>query len=103
MGCTALVLTVGLLTTSAVQAQTNYKTDWERFSDAEFDQLEAAAKAETDVEKRSGMYQRMQDIMEDSGAYRFLTHEGTPVIYSNSIKPAFRPDGLPLLRFFMPA
>ena len=45
----------------------------------------------------------MQDIMEDSGAYRFLTHEATPVIYSNSIKPAFRPDGLPLLRYFMPA
>ena len=77
--------------------------NWERFSDAEFDKLEAAAKAETNVEKRSEMYQRMQDIMEDSGAYRFLTHEATPVIYSKSIKPAFRPDGLPLLRSFSPA
>ena len=77
--------------------------NWERFSNEEFDKLEAAAKAETNVEKRSEMYQRMQDIMEDSGAYRFLTHEATPVIYSNSIKPAFRPDGLPLLRSFSPA
>ena len=65
--------------------------------------LEAAAKAETDTKKRTEMYQRMQDIMEESGAYRFLTHEATPVIYNKSIKPAFRPDGLPLLRYFRPA
>lgn len=74
--------------------------NWERFSDAEFDKLEAAAKAEVDASKRDTMYKRMQDIMEDSGAYRFLTHEATPVIYSDSIKPAFRPDGLPLFRYF---
>lgn len=77
--------------------------NWERFSDTEFDKLEAAAKAETDNGKRSQMYQKMQDIMEDSGAYRFITHEATPVIYNNSIKPAFRPDGLPLLRYFASA
>jgi peptide/nickel transport system substrate-binding protein len=77
--------------------------NWERFSDAEFDKLEAAAKAELDNARRSQMYQRMQDIMEESGAYRFLTHEATPVIYSNSIKPAFRPDGLPLFRYFASA
>ena len=74
--------------------------NWERFSDAEFDKLEAAAKAETDVSKRDEMYRRMQDIMEASGAYRFLTHEATPVVYRDTIKPAFRPDGLPLLRYF---
>jgi peptide/nickel transport system substrate-binding protein len=77
--------------------------NWERFSDAEFDKLEAAAKAETDTDKRAQMYRRMQDIMENSGAYRFLTHEATPVIYNNSIKPAFRPDGLPLFRYFTSA
>jgi len=77
--------------------------NWERFSDAEFDKLEAAAKAETDNGKRAEMYERMQDIMEDSGAYRFLTHEATPVIYNSSIKPAFRPDGLPLFRYFASA
>jgi len=77
--------------------------NWERFSDAEFDKLEAAAKAEIDNSKRAQMYERMQDIMEESGAYRFLTHEATPVIYNNAIKPAFRPDGLPLLRYFASA
>lgn len=77
--------------------------NWERFSNAEFDKLEAAAKAEIDAEKRGVMYRRMQDIMEESGAYRFLTHEATPVIYSNSVRPAFRPDGLPLFRYFASA
>ncbi len=77
--------------------------NWERFSNEEFDQLEAAAKAESDPAKRDEMYQKMQDIMEESGAYRFITHEATPVIYRNNITPAFRPDGLPLLRFFEPA
>ena len=77
--------------------------NWERFSNAEFDKLEAAAKAEIDRSKRDQMYQKMQDIMEQSGAYRFLTHEATPVIYRNTIKPALRPDGLPLLRFFTSA
>lgn len=77
--------------------------NWEWFSNEEFDKLEAAAKAEADQAARDEMYQRMQDLMEDSGAYRFITHEATPVIYRNSIKPALRPDGLPLLRHFTPA
>ncbi|MGI9319216.1 MAG: ABC transporter substrate-binding protein [bacterium] len=74
--------------------------NWERYSDPEFDKLEATAKATTDNDKRAELYRQMQDMMEESGAYRFITHEATPVIYRNTIKPAFRPDGLPLLRFF---
>jgi peptide/nickel transport system substrate-binding protein len=74
--------------------------NWERFSDEKFDAFEARAKAETDNVKRGNMYKRMQDMMEDSGAYRFITHEATPVIYNNGVKPAFRPDGLPLFRYF---
>ena len=74
--------------------------NWERFRSDEFDQLHADAQAELDVDKRSAMYQKAQDLMEESGAYRFITHEATPVIYRNSIKPALRPDGLPLLRYF---
>jgi peptide/nickel transport system substrate-binding protein len=74
--------------------------NWERFSNPEFDELEMAAKQESDPAKRDEMYRKMQDLMEESGAYRFLTHEATPVIYRDTIKPAFRPDGLPLLRGF---
>ena len=77
--------------------------NWERICDPEFDKLHAAAQAEGDNAKRSEMYRKAQDIMEETGAYRFLTHEATPVIYRNSVKPALRPDGLPLLRYFSKA
>jgi peptide/nickel transport system substrate-binding protein len=74
--------------------------NWERFSNAEFDKLHEAAKGEVDTAKRAEMYQRMQDMMEETGAYRFLTHEASPVMYRDTIKPALRPDGLPLYRYF---
>lgn len=77
--------------------------NWERYSDPEYDKLEAQAKSEVDTGKRAEMYQKMQDMMESSGAYRFITHESTPVVYRKTLNPAFRPDGLPLLRFFTPA
>ncbi|EBA17852.1 dipeptide ABC transporter, periplasmic dipeptide-binding protein [Roseobacter sp. SK209-2-6] len=74
--------------------------NWERFRNAEFDELHQAASQETDITKRDAMYQRAQDLMEESGAYRFLTHEATPVIHSSRVNPALRPDGLALLRYF---
>ncbi|MGF1525470.1 MAG: ABC transporter substrate-binding protein [Candidatus Competibacterales bacterium] len=77
--------------------------NWERFSNPEFDRLHKAAAAEGDSAKRDAMYRQMQDLMEQSGAYRFLTHEANPVIYRNTIQPALRPDGLPLYRYFKPA
>ncbi|MGH1481977.1 MAG: ABC transporter substrate-binding protein [Geminicoccales bacterium] len=74
--------------------------NWERFSSEEFDRLHAEAAKETDSAKRAEMYSRAQDLMEQSGAYRFITHEATPVVHSSGIVPALRPDGLPLLRYF---
>lgn len=74
--------------------------NWERICLEEFDKLHAAAQAESDYAKRDAMYRKAQDLMEETGAYKFLTHEATPVIYRNAIKPALRPDGLPLLRYF---
>ncbi|SDL22288.1 peptide/nickel transport system substrate-binding protein [Modicisalibacter muralis] len=75
--------------------------NWERFCSKRFDKLNAEAVAITDESKRAKMYHEMQDIMENSGAYRFLTHEGAPYIYRESIMtPATRPDGRPLYRFY---
>jgi len=39
------------------------------------------------------MYVRMQDIMEDSGAYVFLTHGVNPVLHRDHFIPALAPDG----------
>ncbi|MCH9852806.1 MAG: peptide ABC transporter substrate-binding protein [Alphaproteobacteria bacterium] len=74
--------------------------NWEQFSNPEFDKIHAEAFKETDLKKRAKMYERAQDLMEESGGYRFITHEATPVIYSKRVKPALRPDGLALLRYF---
>lgn len=77
--------------------------NWERFSNAEYDRLNALALAETDTTERARMYQRMQDLMEQSGCYRFITNGVMPQIIRTSVVPAFRPDGYALLREFRPA
>ena len=77
--------------------------NWERFANAEFDTLHNKATSEGDATKRDQMYRDMQTLMEDSGGYRFITHEATPVIHRNTVKPALRPDGEPLYRLFQPA
>ncbi|UWQ85862.1 ABC transporter substrate-binding protein [Leisingera caerulea] len=74
--------------------------NWEQFSNEEFDKIHAEAAQLTDQAKRDEMYRRAQDLMEESGAYRFLTHEATPVVHSAGVVPALRPDGLALLRYF---
>ncbi|MDW5378167.1 ABC transporter substrate-binding protein [Halomonas sp. HP20-15] len=78
--------------------------NWERFCNERFDKLNAQAMTVQDEQKRTEMYQEMQDIMEDSGGYRFLTHEASPFIYRESVMtPGTRPDGRPLYRYFEPA
>lgn len=74
--------------------------NWERLRNEEFDKLHVQASQISDPSGRAGLYQKAQDIMEESGAYRFITHEATPVIHSARVAPALRPDGLPLLRYF---
>lgn len=74
--------------------------NWEQHSNAEFDQIHQAAFKESDLAKRDAMYQKAQDLMEESGAYRFLTHGATPVVHSAAVVPALRPDGQALLRYF---
>ncbi|THB76801.1 MAG: peptide ABC transporter substrate-binding protein [Desulfobacteraceae bacterium] len=77
--------------------------NWERFSNAEFDKLYKDAAVETDPAKRDKMYQRMQDLMEESGCYRFITHESAPIAYKTSIIPAMTPEGVPIVRYFKKA
>jgi len=77
--------------------------NWERFNNPEFDQLNQRALATSDETERSRLYQRMQDLMEESGCYRFVTNGVMPTMVRNSIEPAFRPDGYPLLRDCRPS
>ncbi|MFO1038641.1 MAG: ABC transporter substrate-binding protein [Geminicoccaceae bacterium] len=49
--------------------------NWERWSDDEFETLLKQGIEERDPAKRDQIYQRMQEIMEDTGAYLFICHE----------------------------
>ena len=77
--------------------------NWERFSNAEFDRLNELALASSDPAERGRMYRRMQDLMEASGCYRFISNGVMPQIVRNSIQPAFSPDGYAILRGFRPS
>ncbi len=79
--------------------------NWERFDSTEFEELNTEGLRETDPEKRQAIYERMQDLMEESGAYLFLTHGVNAYIYNNkNIVPALGPDGQnQMLRYFRPA
>ncbi|MBP2239404.1 peptide/nickel transport system substrate-binding protein [Sinorhizobium kostiense] len=80
-----------------VQAQVGQATNWERFRSERYDQLAAEGAITEDPNARATLYQEMQDLMEDSGAYRFLTHVGEPIVYrTRKIQTATRPDGYPL-------
>jgi peptide/nickel transport system substrate-binding protein len=77
--------------------------NWERFDSQEFGELNQAAMITTDVAERDRMYRRMQDLMEESGAYIFLTHETNGAIYRDTIVPALLPDANVMLPEFRPA
>jgi len=66
--------------------------NWERWSNAEFGELYDKALIELDNEKRDQMYLRMQDLMEESAAYVFLTHGTVAALYRDWMVPFVNPD-----------
>ncbi|MSP81494.1 MAG: peptide ABC transporter substrate-binding protein [Alphaproteobacteria bacterium] len=77
--------------------------NWERVCNKEFDELNAEAAREVDSAKRQAMYETMQNLMEQSGAYVFVTYEATAAISRSSIVPAATPNNRALLADFKPA
>ena len=77
--------------------------NWERWSDPEFEDLWTKALSEPDNVIRAGMYQRMQEIMEDTGAYVWITHDPLNYAYSNQIVPDFDTGGEILVERFKKA
>lgn len=65
--------------------------NWERWSDPEFEELWKKGLVETDPKKRAAIYVRMQEIMEDTGAYVWLTFNPMYYLYADGIKPGFDP------------
>jgi peptide/nickel transport system substrate-binding protein len=68
--------------------------NWERWNSPEYKELNDKQLAEFDNAKRDEYVRRMQDLMEDSGAYTFLTNGMQPALRRAWLQPVIRPDGL---------
>ena len=67
--------------------------NWERWSDPEFEDLWQKALSEKDIEKRGAMYVRMQDIMENTGAYVWITFPAAFIGCRKGLTPGYFPGG----------
>jgi peptide/nickel transport system substrate-binding protein len=67
--------------------------NWERWTDPEFEDLWNKGLVERDNTKRAAGYVRMQEIMEDTGAYVWLTFDPWYYAHSDKIVPGFDPGG----------
>ena len=77
--------------------------NWERWTDPEFDRLFDEGIAETDPGRRGQIYLRMQEIMEDTGAYVFIAHEPEAFAHRSTLSPVISPDGQMSFRQFTAA
>jgi len=69
------------------------RLNWSRFADPAFDSLHAQGLAEGDPIRRDAIYRRMQDIMEESGGFKFLTHGLYAAAHSRAVAPCILADG----------
>ena len=77
--------------------------NWERWSSDEFEELFKKLVAETAPEERHKIAIRMQEIMENTGGYVWLTHEPEVFIHRADIAAQFAPSGEMQLGYFKPA
>jgi peptide/nickel transport system substrate-binding protein len=74
--------------------------NWERWKNPEFDELHKKGLVESDPKVRNDIYLRMQQIMEDTGAYVWITHEPYLAIYRDTIEPVILPGPHPFFPWF---
>lgn len=69
------------------------KWNWERWSDPEFDDLFKKGMTEQDQAKRAQIYIRMQEIMENTGAYVWICNEPIIFVHKDWLVPDISPNG----------
>ena len=74
--------------------------NWERWSSDEFEKLFVELVAVSDSDERHKIAIRMQEIMEETGAYVFLTHEPEVFVHKDNVSPRFAPSGETMLSYF---
>lgn len=67
--------------------------NWERWTDPEYDRLYEEGIVETDPDKRHDIYIRMQEIMEETGAYVWINHEPETFVHRSDIVVSAAPTG----------
>ncbi len=67
--------------------------NWERWKSEEYDKLYQDGIAEIDPDKRRDIYLRMQDIMEETGAYVWINHEPEAFVHKTEIVINATPGG----------
>jgi peptide/nickel transport system substrate-binding protein len=74
--------------------------NWEALQNDEYEALVDQARTTIDEGARSKIYQRMQEIMEASGDFLFISHEAYTVLSRDTMEAAYLPDGRPVFAAF---
>lgn len=77
--------------------------NWERWKSDEYDSLYKQGVTEADPAKRNEIYLRMQEIMEDTGAYVWINHEPETFVHRSDLKISVIASGEMVVREFTPA
>jgi peptide/nickel transport system substrate-binding protein len=67
--------------------------NWQRWQNSEYDKLNAEAEATVDEEARAAAYIKMQQLMDESAAFIWLTHEVNMFASKKWLNPAILPNG----------
>jgi len=74
--------------------------NWEALQNDEYEALVDKARTTIDEAERAAIYQRMQEIMEASGDFLFISHGTYTVLSRDTIEAAYLPDGRPVFAGF---
>ena len=77
--------------------------NWQWFESKAFDDLHFAAMAETDNTKRAQMLMDLQQMLDDSACYLWITQPPRPMTWHDSVIPAMKPNGDPRLELLKKA
>jgi len=67
--------------------------NWERWTSEEYDRLYEAGIAETDPAARAVIYRRMQEVMDETGAYVWINHEPEAFVHTTNVAVNAAPSG----------
>lgn len=69
--------------------------NWAFFDSAEYEELYQKSLTELDTDKRRAMFNRMEDLMEESGSFVFICFEPLVALHDANLSPMILSDGHP--------